>query len=133
MAFCVVLFGAVLMATGCGLKPEKGAVLKVIKMLDDQGENLKEPEMPMYFCFHTDGKAYIASKDGEGKLTSQAIGAYTNDAKSKKLTIEGLGVCNYTTSGNKMSLKHPENGKVVFELQKTRDYTEKQIKDAVGK
>ena len=133
MAFCVVLFGAILIVTGCGVKPEKGTVLKVIKMLADQDGNLKEPERPLYFCFHTDGKAYMASKDEEGKLMFQELGPYVNDSKSKKLTIDGDEVYSYTTSGNKMSLKDPENGKVVVELQKTRDYTEKQIKDAVGK
>ena len=132
MAFCVVLFGAVLMATGCGLKPEKGTVLKVIKQFDETG-NAMELKAPTYFCFHTDGKAYMAFKDEEGKLMSQELGPYVNDSKSKKLTIDGDEVYSYTTSGNKMSLKDPENGKVVVELQKTRDYTEKQIKDAVGK
>ena len=139
MAFCVVLFGAVLMATGCGLKPEKGAVLKVTKTT--MNEKSEEPKDPMYYCFHTDGFFYQAVKK-DGKLHSEVAGPYTNDSKTKKLTVmeQGTGIVyDYTTSGDNMTLKVTMSGgpmgeqSVSIELQKSSDYTQADIKNAVGK
>ena len=121
MALCAVLFGAVLMVTGCGNKPEKGSVWKITKIIED---GKTETADGVYYCFHTDGNVYAANKDEKGTLRASQIGRYT--IKGKKLTIDGEPY-DCAISGNKMTLK--ANG-VVVELQKSSDYTEAQIKAA---
>ena len=128
MALCAVLLGAVMMVTGCGAKPEKGSVWKITKVtVDGKSEEAKYPE---YYCFHSDGKLYYAIKIGD-KLTARNSGAYTIEEKTKKITMLGTSV-DYSASGNKMTLTGTVVGrKSTLELQKSSDYTEKQIKDAV--
>lgn len=120
MALCAVLFGAVLMVTGCGNKPEKGSVWKITKI------GTEIPAETAYYCFHSDGNTYVAEKDKNGNLSVSLLGTYT--IKSKKLTIGGEPH-DYTISGNKMTLK-PVDAESVIELQKSSDYTEAQIKAA---
>ena len=95
----------------------------------------------MYYCFHTDGFFYQAVKK-DGKLHSEVAGPYTNDSKTKKLTVmeQGTGIVyDYTTSGDNMTLKVTMSGgpmgeqSVSIELQKSSDYTQADIKNAVGK
>ena len=127
MALCAVLFGAVLMVTGCGNKPAKGTVWKITKITVNG-----ESEVPngVYFCFHTDGNAYNAEKDEKGNLHSEMMGPDTIDTKSKKLTIAGLSY-DYTIRGNNMTIKATADGyTAVAEMQKSSDYTEAQIKAA---
>ena len=116
LALCAVLLGTVMVVTGCGKKPEKGTVW--------QAEDTHE-----YYCFHSDGNLYVAKKDGNTLLAYNA-GPYT--IGSKKVTIMGATL-DYKSSGNKMTLKGTIDGqKGSIVLQKSSDYTEKQIKDAVG-
>ena len=65
MALCAVLFGAVLLATGCGSKPAKGSVWKVTKC-ETKVDNFTNDELKdmdkMYYCFHADGFVYKLSK-----------------------------------------------------------------------
>lgn len=126
MALCAVLLGAVMMVTGCGSKPEKGTVWKVVE-ITVAGKSQEIPH-PMYYCFHSDGNAYSATKMGE-KLFAASMGTYTIEAK--KVTIGGVSF-DYTMNGNTMTLTGTLN-KVSgsMKLQKSSDYTEKQIKDAV--
>ena len=128
MALCAVLLGAVMMVTGCGAKPDKGTVWKLTKVtVDGKSEEAKIPE---YYCFHSDGNLYYAGKNGD-KLVAIKKGAYTIEEKTKKITMFGTSF-DYSTSGNKMTLKATIAKKQsVLELQKSSDYTEKQIKDAV--
>ena len=116
LALCAVLLGTVMVVTGCGKKPEKGTVWQV--------EGTKR-----YYCFHSDGNLYEALKIGN-TLTAQNLGPYT--IGSKKVTMMGT-TFDYKSSGNKMTLKGTIDGqKGSIVLQKSSDYTEKQIKDAVG-
>ena len=128
MALCAVLLGAVMMVTGCGAKPDKGTVWKITKVtVDGKSEEAKIPE---YYCFHSDGNFYYALKKDD-KLVAIKKGAYTIEEKTKKITMFGTSF-DYSTSGNKMTLKATIAEKQsVLELQKSSDYTEKQIKDAV--
>lgn len=143
MALCAVLFGVVLMATGCGSKPEKGTVWQMTKYSSTtEGEDAKD-NMPgegqiMYVCFHSDGNFYIGSKAKDKELTAEKVGEYAIDSKSKKVACMGM-VATYTEKSNKMILtsKYEDDDKktvtTVVELQKSKDYTEAQIKAAVGK
>ena len=128
MALCAVLLGAVMMVTGCGAKPDKGTVWKLTKVtVDGKSEEAKYPE---YYCFHSDGNLYYAIKTGD-KLTASNLGAYTIEEKTKKITMLGTST-DYSTSGNKITLTGTIAGrKSTLEMQKSSDYTEKQIKDAV--
>lgn len=114
MALCAVLLGAVMMVTGCGSKPEKGTVWKITGGSE-------------YYCFHSDGNLYVATKGDT--LVATKMGTYTIKAK----TIEMLNTSfDYSISGDKMTLTGTFEGqKGALELQKSSDYTEKQIKDAV--
>ena len=68
MALCAVLFGAVLMATGCGSKPAKGSVWKVTTWssktegVKDTVDVLKTYDR-VHYCFHADGYVYQLSKE----------------------------------------------------------------------
>ena len=116
LALCAVLLGTVMVVTGCGKKPEKGTVWQV--------EGTKG-----YYCFHSDGNLYEALKIGN-TLTAQKLGPYT--IGSKKVTMMGT-TFDYKSSGNKMTLTGTIDGqKGAIVLQKSSDYTEQQIKDAVG-
>ena len=116
LALCAVLLSTVMMVTGCGKKPEKGTVW--------QAEDTHE-----YYCFHSDGNLYEATKVGD-TLVAHKVGPYTID--SKKVTIMGATL-DYKSSGNKMTLTGTIGGqKGSIVLQKSSDYTEKQIKDAAG-
>lgn len=116
LALCAVLLGTVMVVTGCGKKPEKGTVWQVAGT-------------QQYYCFHSDGDLYEALKIGN-TLTAQKLGPYT--IGSKKVTMMGT-TFDYKSSGNKMTLTGTIDGqKGALVLQKSSDYTEKQIKDAVG-
>ncbi len=116
LALCAVLLGTVMVVTGCGKKPEKGTVWQV--------EGTKQ-----YYCFHSDGNLYEALKNGN-TLMAQKLGPYT--IGSKKVTMMGT-TFDYKSSGNKMTLTGTIDGqKGAIVLQKSSDYTEKQIKDALG-
>ena len=78
MALCVVLFGTVMMVTGCGSKPAKGSVWKVEK-ISAAGASLPVL-VDMYFCFHSDGNAYFATKP-LNVLVAEKLGTYTIDKK----------------------------------------------------
>ena len=125
LALCVVLFGAVMMVTGCGSKPAKGSVWKVTKMAGGD----VPASVDMYLCFHSDGNAYQATK--LLGLTAVKLGTYTID--NKNITI-GSNVSPYTLKGEKMTVKPvgitgiPSNAEV--ELQKVTTPTEKEIADA---
>ena len=126
MALCAVLLGAVMMVTGCGSKPEKGTVWKVVEI--SVAGLSQEIKYPMYYCFHSDGNTYKATKIGE-KLSAVNGGTYTIEAK--KVTIGGISF-DYTMNGNTMTLTRTVSGvSSSMKFQKSSDYTEKQIKDAV--
>ena len=115
LALCAVLLSTVMVVTGCGKKPEKGTVWQVA-------------DTQQYYCFHSDGNLYEAVKVGN-TLMAHNFGPYTID--SKTVTMMGT-TFNYKSSGNKMTLTATVNGqKGALVLQKSSDYTEKQIKDAV--
>lgn len=127
LALCVVLFGAVMMVTGCGSKPSKGSVWKMEK-ITAAGVSIPIPG-ETYLCFHSDGNAYQATK--LLGLTAVKLGTYTID--NKNITI-GSNVSPYTLKGEKMTVKPvgitgiPSNAEV--ELQKVTTPTEKEIADA---
>lgn len=125
MALCTVLLGAVALV-GCGTKPEKGSVWKMTKA------TVEGKTVPLegvgYYCFHSDGYFYIATKVGKLPLAASRNGKYTINAKT--ITIEG-GAFSYTIKGNKMTLKHPEEA--TYELEKVSSPTEDEIKKAAGK
>ena len=117
LALCAVLLGTVMVVTGCGKKPEKGTVWQEVA------------DTKQYFCFHSDGNLYEARKDGN-TLIAHNLGPYTIGSKTVtfvETTYE------YKLSGNKMTRTGTIDGqKGEMVLQKSSDYTEKQIKDAVG-
>ena len=97
MALCMVLLGAVMMVTGCGSKPKADTVWKVAK-ITVSGVSISVP-YEMYFCFHSDGNAYTATK--LGTLKAEKLGAYT--IEKKNFIIEKVSVP-YTLNGEKMTL-----------------------------
>ena len=105
LALCVVLFGAVMMVTGCGSKPAKGSVWKMEK-ITAAGVSIPIPG-ETYLCFHSDGNAYQATK--LLGLTAVKLGTYTID--NNNITIEGKSVA-YTLKGSKMTL----NGNILGEI-----------------
>ena len=114
MALCVVLFGTIMMVTGCGSKPKAGTVWKV------EGVNT-------YFCFHSNGNAYTATK-AANVLVAQKLGTYT--IGKKDITIEGESFP-YTLKGEKMTLDAKVNGvKVSYSLQKVSSPTQEEIAKA---
>ena len=82
MALCVVLFGTIMMVTGCGSKPKADTVWKVEK-ITATGASIPVPG-EMYFCFHSDGNAYTAMK--MFTLTASKLGTYT--IGKKDITIK---------------------------------------------
>ena len=121
MALCVVLFGTVMMVTGCGTKPKAGTVWQVTA----GGLSV----VKMYFCFHSDGNAYVATKAESVGLVATKLGAYTIDKKT--ITIEGESF-EYKLKGEKMTFTGKVNGvSVSYELQKVSSPTEKEIANAV--
>ena len=115
MALCVVLFGTIMMVTGCGNKPAKGSVWK--------GEGVDT-----YFCFHSNGNAYTATKMAN-VLVAQKLGTYT--IGKKDITIKNGSVTatwSYTLKGEKMTLEAEVNGvKTSYSLQKVSSPTEAEI------
>jgi len=97
MALCMVLLGAVMMVTGCGSKPKADTVWKVAK-ITVSGVSISVPG-EMYFCFHSDGNAYTATK--LLTLNAKKQGAYT--IEKKNIIIEKVSVP-YTLNGEKMTL-----------------------------
>ena len=130
LALCVVLFGAVMMVTGCGSKPAKGSVWKMEK-ITAAGVSIPIPG-ETYLCFHSDGNAYSATK-AKSLLIAKKLGAYTID--NNNITIEGKSVA-YTLKGSKMTLNGnilgeigiPANAEV--ELQKVDSPTQEEIAKA---
>lgn len=118
MALCVVLFGTVMMVTGCGSKPKAGTVWKT------EG-------VDTYFCFHSNGNAYFATKL-LGALSAQKMGTYT--IGKKDITIKNGSVTetfSYTLKGEKMTFEGKVNGvKVSYSLQKVSSPTEEDIAKA---
>ena len=118
MALCVVLFGTIMMVTGCGSKPKAGTVWKV------EGANT-------YFCFHSNGNAYTATKMAN-VLGAVKLGTYT--IGKKDITIKNGSVSSswsYTLKGEKMTLEAEVNGvKTSYSLQKVSSPTEEDIAKA---
>ena len=126
MALCVVLFGTIMMVTGCGNKPAKGSVWKVTKMT---AAGVDVPVLvDMYFCFHSDGNAYTATK-AANVLGAEKMGTYT--IGKKDITVKNGSVTvtwPYTSKGEKMTLKGNFDGKdQEMELQKVTSPTEAEI------
>ena len=121
MALCVVLFGTIMMVTGCGSKPKAGTVWKV------EG-------VDTYFCFHSNGNAYSATKL-LGTLSTLKLGTYT--IGKKDITIKNgsvIATWSYTLKGEKMTLETEVNGlKASYSLQKVSSPTEDDIVKAVKK
>ena len=97
MALCMALLGAVAMVTGCGSKPKADTVWKVAK-ITVSGVSVPVPG-EMYFCFHSDGNAYTATKLPTLKV--EKLGACT--IEKKNIIIEKVSVP-YTLNGEKMTL-----------------------------
>ena len=118
MALCVVLFGTIMMVTGCGSKPKAGTVWKT------EG-------VDTYFCFHSNGNAYFATKL-LGALSAQKLGTYTIDKKNitiKKGSVEESFA--YTLKGETMTFEGTFQGlKVSYSLQKVSSPTEEDIAKA---
>jgi len=130
MTLCVVLFGTIMMVTGCGNKPAKGSVWKATKMT---AAGVDVPVLvDMYFCFHSDGNAYTATKVAN-VLDAEKLGAYT--IGKKDITIkEGSAAVSltFTLKGEKMTLKGRfEGDDKEIVLQKVSSPTEEEIKKAV--
>ena len=122
MALCTVLLGAVALV-GCGTKPAKGSVWKITKVA-----GVAVPSAAaQYFCFHSDGNAYHASKVDKLPLTAMKLGTYKID--SKTITINGESA-SYTLKGDKMTVKIKN---IDQEMQKVSSPTEDEIKKAVVK
>ena len=130
MGLCVVLFGAVMMATGCGSKPAKGSVWKVEK-ITEAGVSQSVTD-DMYFCFHSNGNAYSARKE-LGSLTAEKLGTYTINKKTIAIKLDSVEVSfTYTLKGEKMTLKGTLEGVTEeVEMQKVSSPTEEEIKKAV--
>lgn len=128
MALCVVLFGTIMMVTGCGNKPAKGSVWKVTKMAGGD----VPASVDMYLCFHSDGNVYIATK-ASNVLGAQKLGTYT--IGKKDITVKNGSVTatwSYTSKGEKMTLKGSFDGKdQEMELQKVTSPTEAEIAKVV--
>ena len=132
LALCVVLFGAVMMVTGCGSKPSKGSVWKVASVTVSGGVFPIPGGGDIYICFHSNGNAYSATK-AIRLLIAKKLGAYTID--NNNITIEGKSVA-YTLKGSKMTLNGnilegigiPANAEV--ELQKVDSPTQEEIAKA---
>ena len=130
MALCVVLFGTIMMVTGCGSKPKAGTVWKVTKMTV---AGVDEPmHGDMYFCFHSNGNAYTATKVAN-VLGAYKMGTYT--IGKKDITIkDGSDVDSfaYTLKGEKMTLEgNIEGVKHSIQLQKVSSPTQEEIAKAV--
>lgn len=126
MGLCVVLFGAVMMATGCGSKPAKGSVWKVEKITE---AGVSQPVInDMYFCFHSDGNAYTAGKE-LGSLTAEKLGTYTINKKTIAIKLDSVEVSfTYTLKGEKMTLKGKFEGVTQeVELKKVSSPTQDEI------
>lgn len=128
MALCVVLFGTIMMVTGCGNKPAKGSVWKVTKMA---GVDVPA-SVDMYFCFHSNGNAYMATK-AANVLGAEKMGTYTIGKKDITIkygsTSETLA---YTLKGEKMTLEgNIEGVKQSIELQKVSSPSQEEIAKAV--
>lgn len=130
MALCVVLFGTIMMVTGCGNKPAKGSVWKVTKMT---AAGVDVPaSVDMYFCFHSNGNAYMATK-AANVLGAEKMGTYTIGKKDITIkygsTSETLA---YTLKGEKMTLEgNIEGVKQSIELQKVSSPSQEEIAKAV--
>ena len=138
MALCVVLFGTIMMVTGCGSKPKADTVWKVEK-ITATGVSITVPG-EMYFCFHSDGNAYTAMK--MLTLTASKLGTYT--IGKKDITIKGdtdAVSFPYTLKGEKMTLDLTADlakklsipslaGSAQFELQKVSNPSAADIKKA---
>ena len=124
MALCVVLFGTIMMVTGCGNKPTKGSVWKVTKIA---GVDVPA-SVDMYFCFHSNGNAYMATKKAN-VLGAEKMGTYT--IGKKDITVKNGSVTvtwPYTSKGEKMTLKGNFDGKdQEMELQKVTSPTQDEI------
>ncbi|QSH91861.1 hypothetical protein C5N99_04365 [Treponema medium] len=126
MALCVVLFGTIMMVTGCGSKPAKGSVWKVEKMTK-AGVAVPMP-VDLYFCFHSNGNAYMATKVANA-LLAEKQGTYT--IGKKDITIEGKSFA-YTLKGEKMTLEGKiESVQQSLELKKVSSPTQEEIAKAV--
>ena len=129
MALCVVLFGTIMMVTGCGSKPKAGTVWKTEKMT---AAGVDVPVLvDTYFCFHSDGNLYFATKVATA-LNVVKMGTYT--IGKKDITIKNGSVkatWSYTLKGEKMTLEAEVNGvKTSYSLQKVSSPTEEDIAKA---
>ena len=118
------VFGAVMMVTGCGNKPAKGSVWKVTKIV---GVDVPA-SVDMYFCFHSNGNAYMATK-AANVLGAEKMGTYT--IGKKDITVKNGSVTatwSYASKGEKMTLKGNFDGKdQEMELQKVTSPTQDEI------
>lgn len=149
MVLCAVLFGAVLMATGCGSKPTKGSVWKVTKYETKVGstttDELKDIAK-MYCCFHADGYVYTLSQEKkqsgaliDPKETVRRSDGYLVKGKEltwggKKATISDKDKDTLTfTYTNKVVLAGVVKDEVTTLVMKaSKDYKADEIKAKVG-
>lgn len=126
MALCVVLFGTIMMVTGCGSKPKAGTVWKVTKMTVAGVDAPMHGDM--YFCFHSNGNAYTATK-AANVLDAEKMGTYTIGKKDITIKEGSTAVSlTFTLKGEKMTLEgNIEGVKQSIELQKVTSPTEAEI------
>ena len=151
MALCAVLFGVVLMATGCGSKPAKGSVWEVTTAKSvktpkggsaEKAKDVFDKDSKVYYCFHADGNVYVLTKDKDGKLEGQFLGGYKSD-KSGKLIFGGNDIT-ATFTKDKMTMKSSkktfnnytgeEDGTkaYTYELKPSKAYSADEIKARSG-
>ena len=120
MALCAVLFGAVMIVTGCGNKPGSDSVTLA------KGTVWKYKDMYAYLCFHSDGHLYYANAEpgagGSGSLKKRDNGLYSID--SKNITGGGQSIP-YTLKGDTLTIGIGSDTAI---LKKVSSPTEDEIK-----
>ena len=120
MALCAVLFGTVMMVTGCGNKPGSDSVSLA------KGTVWKFKDMYAYLCFHSDGHLYYANAEpgagGSGSLKKRDNGLYSID--SKNITVGGSSIP-YTLKGDTLTIGIGSDTAI---LKKVSSPTENEIK-----
>lgn len=137
MTLCVVLFGAVMMVTGCGSKPKAGSVWKVTGGLsNDVLAAIGGDSTGVYLCFHTNRKAYFAAKVGS-RIT--VFGGGQDYTIEKENIMIGKTTVSYNLDGEKMTVKGYKLKLSLIEvtlnlnLEKVSSPTEAEIANAAKK
>ena len=151
MALCAVLFGAVLLATGCGSKPAKGSVWEVTKaesVTTPKGGTAQPAEKhlkdvsKMYYCFHADGRVYSFTQNKNSTVQGSDLGGYKSDKNGK--LIFGANDVTAEVSKDKMTMTSSvkqfnhldeETGTkaYTYELKSSKAYSADEIKARAGK